>query len=285
MTCQEVRSALNLYLDDELTALEASRVQEHLDLCGGCRETMETEASLHGLLAADAVGDEAPARLRERILEQVAKESPKRGAWLRRLVVSAALALLVCGVLLDSDTSGPPAVPLAIDAVAWHVASGRTIHDQELSTADPARLAGWMNRRLGMVPDFPASGVSGERLVGARVSLLATYRAAQLVYEGTAEPVSLFIIPRPFPPPPNTPERVVEGVDVYPAKLGGISVVWWNDGGHLYLAVARASEADAVAFAASCIRNSRTKHGTQGPRAARAGQTGSPGIIRARGSS
>lgn len=268
MTCQEVRSALDLYLDDELTALEASRVQEHLDRCDGCRKTMETEASLHALLTADAVRDEAPARLRGRILKLVAKESPKRAAWLRRLVVGAALALLLCGILLGSDTSGPPAVPLAIDAVAWHVYSEMTVHDLELTTADPTRLAGWMERRVGMVPDFPASGVRGERLLGARVSLLATYRAAQLVYEGTDKRVSLFIMRRPFPPPPNTPERVVEGVDVYPVRLGQISVVWWNDGGHLYLAVARAAEADGLAFAALCVRNSRTKHGTHGPRAA-----------------
>ena len=290
MTCQEVRRGLDLYLDDELTVFEASRVQQHLDRCDGCRKTMQLQVSLHGMLTADAIRDEAPARLRERILERVAKESPKRAAWLRHLIVSAPLAFLVCGILLDSDTSGPPVVPLATDAVAWHMDSERAPHELELSAADPARLAGWMKERLGMVPDFPASGVRGDRMLGARVTFLATYRAAQLVYAGTDEPVSLFIMPRPFPPPPNAPERVIEGVDVYPVRLGEISVVWWNDGGHLYLTAARTSEADALAFAALCVRNSRMKQGAHGPRAARPAihstqQTALPGIIRAQGSS
>ena len=36
MTCQEVRRGLDLYLDDELTVFEASRVQQHLDAHCGC---------------------------------------------------------------------------------------------------------------------------------------------------------------------------------------------------------------------------------------------------------
>jgi predicted anti-sigma-YlaC factor YlaD len=67
MRCEEVRAAIGAYLDEELSVLEILRVDEHLEHCDVCRQVRDSEADLHALLAADAVLDAPPARLRERV--------------------------------------------------------------------------------------------------------------------------------------------------------------------------------------------------------------------------
>ena len=80
MTCEQVLLAIDAYLDEEVTPLEALTVEDHLRECDACRRVVETQASLHALLAADALQDEPPARLRPRIISLITAEASRPGS-------------------------------------------------------------------------------------------------------------------------------------------------------------------------------------------------------------
>jgi anti-sigma factor RsiW len=276
MTCVEARGAIDAYLDDELGVLEALRVQGHLLRCAGCRQVVDSEATLHALLAADILHDEPPERLRERIRQQcetfVSAESPaparRRPAALFGAYLSGAVmgALLLALLIIPGSRSRVDG-QLAVDAVAWHLhhATG-PIRDLEVRTADPARLATWLKSRLGLTVPFPPVSVRGERLVGARVAAIAEHPAAHVLYEGNGRRVSLFATRRPFRPSADGTEHVVEGLELYTATLDGVSVAWWNDGEHLYVAAVETGEADLMALAALCVQLDRDRSAQPAPR-------------------
>ena len=274
MRCEEVRAAIGAYLDEELSVLEILRVDEHLEHCEACRQVRNSEADLHALLAADAVLDAPPARLRENILASVAPaelalsgDRPGRRAPVLRIVLACATAaVLLLGVLLVAGSRGPAAGPLTADVVVWHLDAERNVVDLELKTSDSSRVTAWLGRRLGLRASFPSVAPGGERLVGARVSSIASHQAAQLLYEGDGPRFSLFLMRWPFRRPQEATEHLVEGTEVYLATLVGVRVAWWSEGWHLYVAAARASDAELLDFAALCVRLARERPVDPGPR-------------------
>jgi anti-sigma factor RsiW len=177
----------------------------------------------------------------------------------------AVAGALLVWVLFVAGSRGPAAGPLTTDAVGWHLDAEHVGHERELSTSDPSLVTAWLGRRLGLTMSFPAVTPGGERVQGARLSSIASHKAAQLLYDGAGGRLSLFITWRPFRPPDPATEHVVEGEDVYLAALQGVRVAWWSAGRHLYVAAARASEADLLDFAALCIRLERARRANGRP--------------------
>lgn len=262
MTCREVLLAIDAYLDEELGVLETRGVQEHLEHCETCRRAVESEGILHALLAADAVCDAPPARLRNRILGQVGAGRPRRrfrGAWrpgpaLRLILAGGVVAVLLLGILLALASR-----PVTTDAVVWHLDGERALVDLELRTTNPADVTSWLESRLDLSVSFPSAAPGGERLVGARVSSIGSQEAAQLLYARHGRRISLFITARAFRLRERAQEHVVDGVEVYLASLRGVQVAWWDEGDHLYVVAARASETEVLDFAGFCVRLARER--------------------------
>jgi mycothiol system anti-sigma-R factor len=262
MTCREVLLAIDAYLDEELGVLETRGVQEHLDHCEACRRVVESEATLHALLAADAVRDAPPGGLRNRILEQARAGEPRRRFWgdwrprsaLHLILAGGIAAALLVGILLVLASR-----PVTTDAVARHLDGERALADFELRTTNAGDVAAWLETRLGLRVSFPGATPGGERLVGARVSSIGSQEAAQLLYDRHGRRVSLFITERAFRLRERAQEHAVEGVEVYLANLRGVRVAWWDEGDHLYVVAARASEAEVLDFAGLCVRLARER--------------------------
>src|SRR5258705_2603272 len=60
MTCAEVPSVLDAYLDGELSVAATLQAHEHFSACENCRRILESEAALHGLLVQAARADPVP---------------------------------------------------------------------------------------------------------------------------------------------------------------------------------------------------------------------------------
>ena len=93
--CRRVREQLPAFLAGELPEREGEALARHLEDCAGCAAQVALEPDLHLRLAEGVEMETAPAALRNRIQESIAREtrgaSPSR--W--RLALAAAAILLV----------------------------------------------------------------------------------------------------------------------------------------------------------------------------------------------
>jgi mycothiol system anti-sigma-R factor len=74
MNCGDCESALNPYLDRELSEEDVVQVREHLDACSGCLHHFEFEESLRRLVRVRCQEQTAPESLRTRITIRFAME-------------------------------------------------------------------------------------------------------------------------------------------------------------------------------------------------------------------
>lgn len=74
MICDEFVRSIDAYLDDELSVMDILRAHGHVLSCEFCHRVLGAEATLHSLLAGDAIRDQPPWALRDRIIRRVAEE-------------------------------------------------------------------------------------------------------------------------------------------------------------------------------------------------------------------
>jgi mycothiol system anti-sigma-R factor len=74
INCRDCASALNPYLDRELSDEDVVQVRGHLDACGGCLHLFQFEESLRRLVRVRCQEQGAPESLRQRITLSLAME-------------------------------------------------------------------------------------------------------------------------------------------------------------------------------------------------------------------
>ena len=288
MTCQELASYLDAYLDDELSVTETLRVQGHLAICRVCRGIVNSEAKLRQLVEADAVEDRAPEELRRRVLRQVAQAS--RGqvevpppSWTFRapallvgaLAAGVALAGLFAVWACVRAAPNPVVSPLTADVASKHLAFSGREDALQLQTPDSDRAAAWLRERLTFPVKLPPFARPGERLLGARASSVADSPAAYLLYERDGRRTSLFIFREVPGLAGASATRWVEGVRFYTSSLQGTPVVWWEDAEVYYAAASDTGTQDLTEFGLLCVRGKVSPAGESrappGPGARRAG--------------
>jgi len=131
MSCRNVASRLNAYLDGELSAQDRERVEQHLSECGRCREALarlRAAADVLGQLPTPPAVSEgfagrvvARARLRARP-QPVVVELWRSFPLARRIAAAAALVLGIgLGTLMAGDvTRASPMTSSADDAAALY---------------------------------------------------------------------------------------------------------------------------------------------------------------------
>lgn len=267
MTCHDLATHLDAYLDDELSVVETLRVQAHLAFCPDCRGIAQSEASLRGLIEADALDERASTALRERILRQIGEQPlPELSARLRpgSPRVRPFLAGLLSGGVVVAALFGSFAhfwspvsrelSPLAGEVVAKHQIYSRDVGGLQMATPDPSEVATWLGERLRFAVRLPSLARPGERLVGVRLSSVADGQAAYLLYDRDGRKVSLFafkgrpglvVLERPV---------TVEGAKFYASSAHGKAVVWWEDREVYYAAVSDGTLDDLIEFGLLCVR-------------------------------
>ncbi|MFQ5848622.1 MAG: anti-sigma factor family protein [Candidatus Methylomirabilales bacterium] len=267
MTCQELANHLDAFLDDELSVGENLKLQTHLVFCEACRRVVASEIKLRTLIEEEALPDEAPASLGERIAEQIRaqpygggsralRRSPpgRRGFFIGLLtgVAAAGAILLVVSPLL---TRGPePGTPLAAEVVAKHQMYSQAETRLAVASAEPTTLARWFSGRVHFPLKLPLLARPGDRLIGGRLSSIADRRAAYLLYARGGHRLSLFIFEPPGGLHPPAPVKKVEGVPFYTSTLQGRSVVWWEDREVYYAATGDEDLEALIEFALLCVK-------------------------------
>lgn len=267
MTCQELASYIDAFLDDELSVGENLRIQAHLVFCELCRQVVASEVKLRNLIEADTFEDFAPGSLRERIVEQ-AREQPAGGvvralrpsaASHRRFVtglltgVGAAAAILGFMFLLLMGGPGDTP-PLAAEVLAKHGMYSRAPELLQIASSQPTELARWFRERVHFPLKLPLLARPGDRLIGGRLSSVGDSQAAYLIYARDGRRLSLFIFKvLPGLPRPGMAKQV-EGLPFYTATLQNRAVVWWEDGEVYYAVTGDGEVEDLIDFALLCIK-------------------------------
>jgi mycothiol system anti-sigma-R factor len=234
MTCDELRTAFQAYVDRELSVGEMVAVEHHLTFCMECQWRYAEEQGFRAAIRQKAPHERAPAELAARVRTALRAEDRGRrlrGAvrWFAAPVAVAALALLVVwgrtpqGEIVQGS-------PVVADLVAKHLMYSQLEAPAEVQTSDRRVVADWFGRRVRFevpVPDFTPSGI---RLLGGRLSELGEREVAYLLYEKGRNLISFFAFPRKGLALPKAEWITYDGRSYVVTRLRGHEVVLWSDG-------------------------------------------------------
>jgi anti-sigma factor RsiW len=203
MDCTELERSIDAYLDGEFDARERIEVDTHLAGCARCRTLAEEQrrlrdairARLREAMAPPAPGGRAPAALRARIEESLARQ--RRPLWRRALspIPIATLAACAAGALLVLQTHDGRNGALVEEAISKHHRS-LPLEVVAASVGSEGMIT-WFADKLDFHPAPPHFRADGVRPVGARLSHLREWPAAYIRYELPRGQAGLFIVDDP----------------------------------------------------------------------------------------
>lgn len=195
---------LSAYRQEELSAEQAKRVEEHLARCASCRRALD-EITFGIRLAEKLPAAEAPDSMwlgiRSRLGERAPRRSPTRSVFVAATVVAAIAAAGLAWYfalrepLRVTENVGPVSRLEAV-AIEEHLRRVTGRIDWQIRTADIVRLRSWVSRSSEMsvdeIPvDRPAEDTGRLRVVGAKIARMNGATAAVIGYEMDSEPVTL----------------------------------------------------------------------------------------------
>ncbi len=258
MTCDELRPALQTYIDRELPVEAMLAAGHHLTFCMGCQWRYAAERAFRVAVRQKVPRERPPVELEARVRAALRAEDRKRslqGAarWLALPAAAAALAVLV---LWGGGSYAPKGQvsPLRADLVGKHLLFSRIEAPAEIATSDRQAVAGWFDRRVRFdvpVPDFTPSGI---RLLGGRLSELEDQEVAYLLYEKGRNLISLFAFPGRGRALPDGERVSYGGHSFLVSQLRGAEVVLWTDRELAFALVSTVSRDALLECAATVLR-------------------------------
>jgi len=135
--CRSFRDQVFHFQADELSGAERVRLEEHLHECPSCARYLEVERGFATLLRRRLAPAPAPAALRERVREALARETeearPRRArrraaGWILATAATVAFATIAYSLLARLEAPAP-------DAASRHVVRVATVVDEECDRA------------------------------------------------------------------------------------------------------------------------------------------------------
>ena len=274
-TCEEVRSRMSFYLDDELRGAERSRLDTHLTNCTTCRSLFESERaflrSVRGAAPLQTASSELKARVEDVILQsstvptapeelrnRVQRFIREPYSSKRRFGFSFATVLAACLLVVAVSTvlfvrqrdRGLPiraASEFALMAADTHQRHLNKKLPLEVVTDAPEVISSWFAGKLPFavkLPNYQES--SGQeklyQLEGARLVGYKNDYAAYVAYQMRTRPISLVITSDAVAQPAGGEEILAKGIRFHYDSIQGYKVITWSDRGLTYALVSDLDE-------------------------------------------
>jgi anti-sigma factor (TIGR02949 family) len=264
--CDDYRSMISLFLDDELRGNELEDFGKHITGCADCREALAHEQALSQLLHRTRPLYQAPEALRTRVSGLLSSEihaglhvpEPLRRRILRMLslplrsidqpafrwkqVVAVGLVILVALLFIPQAVQRVRADAFVEAAAATHRSYLEGHLPMEIHTPSPAAVTAWFAGKVPFhfrLPDSqqPVNGQQVYRLVGSRLVNFRGSYAALTTYEMQEQKISLLVVS-------DTSARAESGEEVQSGRLtfhdrtvGNFKVITWSNRGLTYALV------------------------------------------------
>ena len=192
MNCDDVRSALYVYLDGEFAPLEATAFERHLGSCPACSKLVERERAFLNRFREGVQKVEAPSALRTRITATLQAPTPRKpvaaraGSKVLRAVALAASIALIAGTSWWIVSSGPAMTPATDDAIAAHQ---RNLPMEVRGSHEQVRV--FLQEHVPFSVEIPYADTPGIELTGARLIQVSRRPAVLFNYEMDGRRVSV----------------------------------------------------------------------------------------------
>jgi anti-sigma factor RsiW len=257
MDCNEAKTWLHGYLDDELDLRETMEIEHHLENCGSCSEARDSQRVLRDSIQASGLQIRCPDHLRTNIESLIAREvgkpdiraniphvRPNAQRWW--LAIAASLLLVAFSLLAWRPMSRQTlSDSIAQQVIASHVRSLLADHLMDVDSNDRHTVKPWFAGKLDFAPTVVDLSAEGFPLAGGRLDYLDHRPVAAVVYHRRKHAINLFL----WPSEGATDDRLQS------ATYQGYQLVHWTSAGINYWAISDLNVSELREFA-EMIRSS-----------------------------
>jgi anti-sigma factor RsiW len=273
--CDNIRSQMTFYLDNELKGSEVDSVESHLDECAACRDVFDDERRfleslrecsplrvappelsnrVETILQEGPSVHAAPAELRRRIQRLLAQLGSSTSALIAPRYVPTAIAIVVVVLLAGlwyaarkSKSDSNHLSDFAMMAINNHQRHLRGQLPLETASDEPDGISNWFSGKVSFgvkLPNYQES--SGQEklyeLEGARLVGYKNDYAAFVAYRMHKRPISLLMTSNAVAQPSGGEEVISNGITFHCDAIDGLKVISWSDRGLTYALVSDLEE-------------------------------------------
>ena len=231
MSCAELKTSLQAYVDRELDGVDREVVEQHLLDCPGCARQVHLQGRFKAAVRAHLRRVAPPPGFEERMRRNLVVQpiAPRRWPWLSypRLVPALAAAAVLIGI---TGTIRQTSRVLEQSQRSYHAEM-----PMDITGSDCSSIASWFRGRVDFPVHAPPLG-GGATCQGGRLVNVGERPAAYLQYRvQTGHRVTLLVFD-PRDQPLEAPERrFINGREVYVESGPGISTAAYRDRGLGYV--------------------------------------------------
>jgi anti-sigma factor RsiW len=221
MTCNEFKTLIQAYLDNELDTTTSIALLEHAQTCQACKSKLEEFAAVKNAVTK-IPSFPIPASVRRQVLGQF---QPKRKFWnapLRwglPLATGLALGVLATMIILPR---GPVDQELTDDLVWNHIHALKSGHLIDVQSNDKHTVKPWFAGKTDFSPLVIDLVSDGFPLLGARAESIGNHDAAALEYTNGKHYIALYEWPVGESPSANSGIATVRGYHSSTFEAGGM---------------------------------------------------------------
>jgi anti-sigma factor RsiW len=257
MNCTEVRPRIALYVDREVTGVEALEVEAHLTDCIECRRVHDILRETVDALRGARPLYEAPEQSYATVYGMVADWEKRRiRRWMPALAATAVLMVAAAMSWMSMSRSG-----YGQFAARAHRSYAVGTMPLDVTSSEPQVVSRWLAPRVPFqitLPNYPEGGPKRYSLTGARLMQYRGEDVAYLAYEMDHKPISLMISSSSRVLPEGGEKYRSGELTFYFSSEAGLRIITWEDRGLTYAQVSDLN----VKGAESCV----ICHGAEGER-------------------
>jgi anti-sigma factor RsiW len=197
ITCDEARTRIQPYVDNELSGPQVLELEAHLIDCSGCRLRYDgLRAAVDPVRAASPLYEVSEGSF-ARAQEVVLTHEKRRRSRQHLLGLSAAAAAVVVVVAYWLATKTPNQPDYVSFATRAHMLYATGAFPLDIHSKEPRVLSEWLNRLRfkATLPNYESEDLGQKQysLIGARLLQYLDQDVAYLAYEMKGKPISLLM--------------------------------------------------------------------------------------------